>query len=181
MALHRDTEKHFADQERGGYYSTPDDAEKLIARMATITESSLPSDIALAAMNAARLGLLAGDSKLIDSARDTIHRFGTELEQYPTSCSQLLALCDFFEARPREVFVVGDLADKKTQAFLKTLRQQFPPYRVISHVDAGKSEALLKTLPAVAGKNLVDGKPAAYVCYEGVCKAPTVDPGDLKD
>jgi uncharacterized protein YyaL (SSP411 family) len=34
-------------------------------------------------------------------------------------------------------------------------------------------------VPLLAGKALVDGEPAVYVCERFVCKAPVTDPGDL--
>ncbi|MFQ5505496.1 MAG: thioredoxin domain-containing protein [Planctomycetota bacterium] len=179
LSLHAIVEKDFADEKNGGYYSTAADNPDLVVRMASAQESSLPSDVGVAAMNAARLGLLGGDTKLVDRARAALKRHGVEIYRYPNSYCQLLLLLDFLEAKPREVYVVGAKGSATTKAFLSRLRAQYPPYRVFAWLEPGKEQELEKLLPAAEGKGLVDGKEAAYVCYEGVCKAPTLDPSKL--
>jgi hypothetical protein len=49
------------------------------------------------------------------------------------------------------------------------------PNRVLALVTPG----LEKLLPPAQGKAPVDGKPAAYVCHDFACEAPTTDPKDL--
>ena len=49
------------------------------------------------------------------------------------------------------------------------------PNRVVALVQPG----LEKLLPLAAGKTPVDGKPAAYVCRDFACQAPTTDPRDV--
>ena len=178
--LHALVEKHFVDAKNGGYFSTADDHEKLIVRRSSASESSLPSDVGLAAHNAARLGLLAGNTELLARARKALSRHGQELDRFPNAYGQLLKLIDFFAASPKEVYVVGEPSDESTKAFLGALHSQWPPYSVYAHIDPGAREPIEMLLPAAKGKTLVDGKPAAYVCTEGTCKAPTTDASKLQ-
>ena len=39
---------------------------------------------------------------------------------------------------------------------------------------------ITETIPLLAGKTALDGRPAAYVCRDYVCKAPTDDPAVLR-
>ena len=172
LDLHGFVETHFADDERGGYFSFSDEHETLPVRTSSAQESSLPSDVGVAALNAARLGLLTGDLKLASRARETLRRHASDLARWPTASCQLLILIDFLESAPPEVFVAGDPDDPAVRAELDRLRRQWPPQRVFALVPAGADEETAKVLPPALGKTPRDGAPAVYVCHEGVCEAP---------
>ncbi|MBZ0149919.1 MAG: N-acylglucosamine 2-epimerase, partial [Planctomycetes bacterium] len=74
--------------------------------------------------------------------------------------------------------VVGPLADARTQALLQRAYTAPGPV-VVLHVDDGSQEAISKVTPIVAGKRMVGGAPAAYVCRRGVCGAPVTQPTEL--
>ncbi len=174
-------EDEFVAPAGNGYASVSKNQKGLIVRVSSAQESSLPSDVGVAAMNAYRLGLLAGDTKLSSRAHDILRRHSGEFRHYPNAYGQLLILVDYLDAVPQEVYLVGDPSDPATQAFLTKLRKTWPPYRVFAYSPPKDLEALSKILPAAEGKEAIDGKPTAYVCTEGVCKAPITNPKDLKD
>ena len=68
----------------------------------------MPSDAAVAATCAIRLGLLAGDTALIDRAHSLLKQYKTDLEYYPNAYGQMAILFDFISADPSEVYVVGE-------------------------------------------------------------------------
>jgi uncharacterized protein YyaL (SSP411 family) len=51
---------------------------------------------------------------------------------------------------------------------------------VVTLLHAGNRERLQELSEIYVGKELVDGKPAVYVCRRGVCDAPVVDPAKLE-
>jgi len=165
---------HFADDERGGYWSFPADHEGLPVRMASASESALPSDVGVACMNAARLGMLAGDTARIDRARKGLARYRPQMESYPTGYCQLLILLDWLTSQPQEIYLVGDPTDIAYAAELRRLHTQYPPYRVVAAFEDSQLEALEVLLPAAKGKTTRDGQPTVYRCHEGVCDAPVV-------
>ena len=174
LELHGMTEKHFADPLSGAWFSVADDGERLPVRTNSAQESSLPSDIGVAAMNAARLGLLAGDSAMVERARDALASHAAELARYPVGFSQLLLVLEFLESRPPEVFVAGEDGEGSHAVadYLHAARTQWPPHRVLCALPAEGSKSLEQLLPAAAGKRAQDGVPAAFVCHEGVCEKP---------
>jgi len=87
----------------------------------------------------------------------------------------VLAL-QFHLGDPREVVVVGERDDPRTQRFLQRVRAQFPPHRVVALVHRGNRERLRALADIFQGKEPVGGAPAAYVCRRGVCEAPVLDP-----
>ncbi len=174
LELQERIEEHFT--AGGAYCSTSDEHEKLLVRPASAQESSLPSDVGLAATSAFRLGLLAGRTEWIAHARRELELRGGLLRRAPNAFGQLLVLADLIDARPKEIYVAGRPKDPAVQAFLERARKLWPPYRVLALVPAGEEGVLAKLLPAAAGKRPLDGRAACYVCTEGVCKEPLTDP-----
>jgi uncharacterized protein len=54
-------------------------------------------------------------------------------------------------------------------------RAALEPFQPDTVVAVGPSEEV----PLLAGKDLVDGKPAVYVCERFACQAPVTDPKHL--
>ncbi|MCB9903170.1 MAG: thioredoxin domain-containing protein [Planctomycetes bacterium] len=164
----------FVDEERGGYWSFPEDHGELPVRIASASESALPSDVGVACMNAARLGMLAGDTASIDRARRGLARYRPQMENYPTGFCQMLILLDWLTSRPLEIYLAGEPTDEHYLAELRRLRTQYPPYRVVAAYEDSKLEALQALIPAAEGKTTRRGRPTIYRCREGVCDAPVV-------
>jgi len=87
----------------------------------------------------------------------------------------MLNALDFLADDTREIFIAGPRDDPATQALIERVRGDTNPNRVVALV----TPALVKLLPAAAGKDPVDGKPAAYVCRGFSCLAPVTDPAKL--
>jgi len=167
------TDAHFDDPD-GSYFSTADNTEKLPVRFSDPQESSLPSDIGVALLNLARLGLLEGDPAKLTRVRAGLARHGAKMRRWPTGFSQLLLLVDFLESKPSEVYLAGEASDPRVREELRRLRIQWPPHRVFVHLDPAREEALRELLPAAEGKVARDGEPTVYLCHEGVCESPRV-------
>jgi uncharacterized protein YyaL (SSP411 family) len=76
---------------------------------------------------------------------------------------------------PREVAIVGpSLDDKTTKALHRTALLGTAPGAVVSVGTPDSDE-----LPLLADRPLVGGEPAAYVCRNFTCDAPTTDPARL--
>ncbi|MCZ6572585.1 MAG: thioredoxin domain-containing protein, partial [Planctomycetota bacterium] len=137
-------------------------------------DNARPSGNAVMAMNLLRISELSGDLDARGLAQATIDHYGTMLTGSSLGFGSMLGALDFAQG-PREIFIAGAAEDAGTQALIQAVWRNPDPNRVVALVAPG----LEKLLPPAAGKTPVDGKPAAYVCRNFTCDAPTTDPADL--
>ena len=83
----------------------------------------------------------------------------------PTGFGWALCALALHFAQPREIAIMGSPDDAVARAALA-------PYDPETVVAFGPSDAV----PLLAGKGLVDGKPAVYVCERFACQVPVTDP-----
>ncbi|MET0384355.1 MAG: thioredoxin domain-containing protein [Polyangiales bacterium] len=170
-------EDHFDDPERGGYFTTADDHEPLIARLKSTHDGALPSGAAVHAQNLARLAALRGLPALRERALEAVQALGLMALQAPQAFSHLLMALDFVRGSPREVVIAGELSDPATQALLAAVRGTFRPERVVAlaHADAD-----VELVPLLEGKAPNDNGPRAFVCEAQHCLAPVNTPAELR-
>jgi uncharacterized protein len=160
----------FGDPERGGFFSTSDDHEQLIARRKEIGDHPIPSGNSSAAMGMLRLAALSGERGYERRAEGVFALFAGPATQHPESFAHLLRALDFHLAAIREVALVGD----DLAALAAVVRSGFRPHLVLAGGPEGSEEpALLRDRP------LLDGRPTAYVCESFACQAPVGAPEDL--
>ena len=61
------------------------------------------------------------------------------------------------------------------------LHSRFIPGKIVAMYDPSAPDAsdAVETIPLLASKETVAGKPAAYVCRNSVCEAPVATPDEL--
>ncbi len=163
----------------GGLWFTAADHEDLVARSRSITESSMPSGAAVAATAFLRAGLLTGDGALYDRGVAVLRSSHELLTKMPIACPSMLLALQLHLGEPREVVIAGEVDEPEVQAFLSRLRAAFPPHHVTALVTRAHAARLVELAPALAGKERIDGEPAAYVCRRGVCEAPVTSAARL--
>ena len=95
-----------------------------------------------------------------------------------------MSAIDFYHRRPKEVaFVASDANDPRLKALIDSAWRIYIPNQVFAALTMGSPDAsaLAKKIPLLAGKKPLDGKPAAYVCKNFACRAPTSDPKELRE
>jgi hypothetical protein len=170
---------HFEDDAQGSFFFTADDHEELLARSKSISESSTPSGVAVATLALLRAALLCGDRDFEASAERALRAHHAELARMPLISPSLLLALELHLGDPKELVIVGAPGDAAVRAFLARARLAFPPHHAVTLLHDGNRSALLELAPIVEGKELVGGKPAAYLCRRGVCEAPVTDPARL--
>jgi uncharacterized protein len=154
----------FADEERGGFFLTPAHGEQLIARQKGFDDHPTPSGNSMLAFDLLRLARIYGDEELERRAVGVFRLLRDALGRAPHAFGHALCALDLHFSPPRELAVVGPVDSEVARAAL----EPFQPNTVVA---VGPADGV----PLLAGKDLVDGQPAVYVCENFACQAPTTD------
>ncbi len=170
--------ERFADDERGGFFTTSHDHEELIARRKDVGDHPIPSGNSSAAYGLLRLGALTSEVDYTERALGTMRVFAPAALQHADAFGHLLQAIDFHLSPVREVALVAPANGSGIAAGLAELagvvRSAHRPHVVLAGGPEGSER------PELLRERLaVEGKPAAYVCEHFACKAPVTEPGEL--
>jgi uncharacterized protein len=156
----------FGDPEHGGFFSTSDDHESLIARRKEIGDHPIPSGNSAAAFGLLRLAALTGERRYEQAAEGVFRLFAGPAANHPDAFAHLLRAIDFHLSPTKEVALVGDdLAD-----LVRAVHAKHRPHLVLAGGPEGNNAPqLLRDRPAV------NDQPTAYVCERFTCKQPVTD------
>jgi uncharacterized protein YyaL (SSP411 family) len=163
--------ERFADPERGGFFQTSNDHERLVARRKELDDNPIPSGSSSAAYGLLRLAALTGQARYERHAVDVLLLVGELARRHPQGFGHLLQALDFHLAPVREVALVGD----DTRALQRVVRAEFRPHLVLAGGDGWDAHGIA----LLEGRVPEDGRPAAYVCERMRCLHPVSDPADL--
>jgi uncharacterized protein len=177
VALQAALDAHFRDVKGGGYFLTPDDAEKVFAREKPSYDGAEPSGNSVALLNLLRLSELTTDDRYRQRADETLAAFGAVLDRSPTALTKMLSAMAFRLDTPKEIVIVKPEREASVEPMLATLRRTFLPSRVLTIASIGPDlDAQKKLVPLLDGRRVIAGKVTAYVCEAQVCKLPTTAP-----
>ena len=159
----------FGDDERGGFYLSPAHGEELVARRKQFDDHPLPSGNSMLAFVLLRLARIYGDDELERRAVGVFRLVRSALERAPQAFGWMLCALDLHFSPPRELAIVGPVDAEVARAALAP----FEPNAVVA---VGPAD----DVPLLAGKDLVEGRPAVYVCEHFACRAPVTDASQLR-
>ncbi len=173
-------DRHFADPANnsgrgGGYFITADDAADLIVRNKHCHDNAVPSGNGTLVGAFARLWVLSGDATWHDKARRQVAAFAGELENNFFPLMTLLNGCELLESAT-ELVLVGDPAAPAAEALRRAIYAKSLPNKIVRRL---APDTVLPGSHPAAGKGLVGGKPALYLCRNMTCEAPVTDPEAL--
>ncbi|MCX4456460.1 thioredoxin domain-containing protein [Streptomyces sp. NBC_01728] len=165
----------FADPESGALYDTAADAERLIRRPQDPTDNATPSGWSAAAGALLSYAAQTGAAPHRTAAERALGVVTALGPRAPRFIGWGLAVAEALLDGPREVAVVGPDGHPMTTALHRTALLGTAPGAVVA-VGAPESDEL----PLLVDRPLVQGEPAAYVCRNFTCDAPTTDPDRLR-
>jgi uncharacterized protein len=155
----------FADEERGGFFLSPADGDERVPRTKDLQDTPVPSGNSMLAWVLLRLARIWGDDELERRAVSVFRLVEPALTRAPGAFAWMLCGLDLWLSPPRELAIAGPVDSPVARAALAG----FDPRAVVA---VGPSDEV----PLLAGKGLVNGQPAVYVCERFVCRAPVTDP-----
>ena len=160
----------FGDGEHGGFFLSPSDGEELVARTKPLDDNPTPSGNSMLAHVLLRLARIWGDDELerqavVVSSGSSSRRCAASRQ--PSAGRSARSTC-------------GSRRRRRSRSWARwralSARAALAPFRPRAVAAVGPAD----DVPLLAGKGLVDGKPAVYVCERFACQAPVTDPADLE-
>ncbi len=160
---------------RGGFHRTGRRGEDLVVRPREDHDGPTPAGTSLLARAAQRLALLTGDGDLAGVADRILAGAADDAVRMPTAHGELLRAMRFATAPSREVAVVGAPGVRRTALATLALAGAGPGTVVVVAAPDDRTGVEL-----LAGRDEVDGLPAAFVCHDFSCERPVTEPGELQ-
>jgi uncharacterized protein YyaL (SSP411 family) len=164
--------ERFGDGERGGFFSTADDQEVLVARRKDIEDNPIPSGGSSAALGLLRLGALTGEARYEEAAVGHLRLLHEIAPRHVLAFGHLLQAIDFSLRPTREVALAGE--GEGLDALARVVRERLRPHLVLA---GGPPDGV----PLLEGREPVDGRAAAYVCERFACRTPVTEPDELRE
>jgi uncharacterized protein YyaL (SSP411 family) len=168
----------FWDDDEGCVFDTATDAERLILRPRDSMDNATPSGPSLAAELLSRAGRIFDDDRYRTTAVRIIEGEAALLARFGPAFGRMLSVLDATLAAPVEVAILGHRDDEATQALVRAAHARFlPNLTVVGRLDAD----MVSGVPLLAGRDFVEGKPAAYVCRGYACRLPVTSPTEVRN
>ncbi len=161
----------------GGFFDTADDGEQLIYRPADPADGPTPSGTFAVAGALLSYSALTGSERHRRAAASALGMLPDIAGRYPQAAGWGLAVAEAFLAGPVEIAIIGPADDHRTRALHQAAASGAPPGAVLALGDGGDREP---GVPLLAGRGLVNGQPAAYVCRGFSCRLPVTTPEQLR-
>ena len=163
----------FWDEENGGFFFTANDHEELIVRNKELFDNATPSGNSVAADVLLKLAKLYGDERYERFALTALRLAASQIRRYPQGFGRALSTVEFHAVPVKEVAIIGERGNP--------LEQELWAHYLPGKVAAIACESADASLPLLKGREMVGGRPTAFVCENFVCQRPVTDASELRD
>ncbi len=164
-------DRHYWDEEGGGYFLTADDTRGLIVRTKTPHDNAVPSGNGTILSVLARLYYLTGKESYRARAEALIRAFSGEVNRNFFPLATLLNGAELLNSAV-QVVIVGERETADTRTLFSAVRALCLPNRILQVI--APDESLPENHPA-SGKGQSDGRATAYVCHGPTCSLPITE------
>ncbi len=171
--------RYYWDETSGGFYFTASDHEQLLVRSKTANDGAIPSGNSVMLANLLKLSILVDRGDYGHKAEQIIRVFaGSGAMRTPFQHERLLAGVEALHEGFAEIAVIGSPEDPATKALIEVVYNRYLPNKVVVQFNPA-DQKLPEKMQLLQGRALIDGKPAAYVCRDFVCREPVTNAEDL--
>ena len=159
--------------EKGGYFSTPLDGEKLILRPMDTEDGAMPSGNSAALLLFDRLFALTAEETWRALGDRQAEYLAARSADYPASrCTAMCALL-LREHGTRETVCAA--TTETPPEGLKSILGRYAPELTVLLKTPAREAALHEAAPFTRDMTAKDGKPTYYVCRDGHCSLPVTE------
>jgi uncharacterized protein YyaL (SSP411 family) len=177
--LAEDLLRLFHDEERGGFFQTGADAERLVVRPKELVDNAVPSGNSVAAEVLQRLTHLTGDDRYERAGVGALRLVRDAMAGAPGGFGHALGALDLYLSNAKEVAIVGAPESPGTRALAaEVTSKRFLPNHVLA-VAPAEDEPARDAVALLRDRSQLNGEPTAFVCERFVCKLPVADPEAL--
>jgi uncharacterized protein len=165
-------DRHYANENNGGYYLTADDAEGLVVRPDSTVDDATPNPNGIAADNLIRLAAFTGDESYRAKADRLISGVVSEGAENLFGRISILNAADL-RIGGAEIVIAGADDGSLTNAALKL------PSLVRTVLRAPSADALSPSHPAREKISAAGASAAAFICVGQTCSLPVTKPDEI--
>ncbi len=162
----------FWDEDAGGFYFTANNHEELLMRSKDFYDNATPSGNSAAADVLLKLAKLTGDEKYERFAVTLLRLVAPLIRRFPNAFGRILSTLEFHLSPVKEIVIIGDEGNELEKEVWK---DYLPNKIVILSAEADSPDISL-----LENRQMIDGKPTAYVCENFVCQKPVFSINELK-
>jgi uncharacterized protein len=166
--------EHFSDVKNGGFYFTPDYAEKLIVRKKEIYDGAIPSGNSLMLKNLLRLWKITSDNKFKQYADNLIKCFNGSITRMPSGYTEFLNGFEFAINNSIEIVLVAE-KQEDIKTYLNILRRNFIPNKAVMLKTNDNQKELTDIASFTKEMKIQRSQPRVYICKNFSCNIPLTD------
>ena len=178
--LCREAVRLFWDEDANGFFDTGRDHEQLVVRPRDVFDNAQPSGPASITYALLRCAQFTGDLELERHAVRSLRSAMSLMQHAPSAVTSWLRAAQFYVCPVKQVIIVGERRNQRTEALLDEFRSEFRPDCVLALRDPTESHSSFADYPLFDSKTMINGKPTAYVCRDYVCDLPVTEPEALR-
>jgi uncharacterized protein len=165
----------FWDDEKGGFFSTPQNSRDLPVRPKELYDGAIPSANSVALYNLLLLSRLSGDPQWENKAQAQVRAFAGTVKSQPTAFAYFLCALDFALRPGQEVVIAGSQTAVDTRKLLSALNLDFAPHQVTLVKSDQNAARLAEFAGYTDGLQVIAGQATAHLCRNGSCTGSTSD------
>ncbi len=156
---------HFEDSDRGGFFFTANDHERLLHRHKPTTDDAVPSGNGIAAATLIRLGHILGERRYLDAGERTLKALAGSIARFPSAHGSLLVAVEEY-LFPTQTIVLRGERDALAP-WVGLCQRHYAPRRVVLGIPQDGDD-----LPGALAARAPGQDTVAYVCEGFACSAP---------
>ncbi|AET67049.1 thioredoxin domain-containing protein [Desulfosporosinus orientis DSM 765] len=171
LLLQEEQDRLFFDTQRGGYFLTGSDGEKLLFRPKESYDGAIPSGNSITTLNLLRFGQLTGSKYWKEKAEQQLLDFRTVLEAHPSGYTAFLQALQFALHPTQELILAGSLDSEELSMMRNLFFSEFRPYASVLYQEGSLGELV----PWIENYPLASDQTAAYLCQNFTCQQPVYE------